>query len=132
MSEFELLTKYLPLLKDDEIGKVNIDNDNDGLEEHPLKLPYYQYSDMIMEFMQDVYEVDKAHKNAFMLNYRKMLKQNNIQWGDTSMYNLDGQCLMALIMSTLRAERFCEGVLYMALKNGIMQRWLKRLQELDK
>lgn len=74
MSEFELLTKYLPLLKDDEIGKVNIDNDNDGLEEHPLKLPYYQYSDMIMEFMQDVYEVDKAHKNAFMLNYRKMLK----------------------------------------------------------
>ena len=33
--------------------------------------------------------------------------------------------------STIRAERFCDGVLLEFFKNGCISKWLSRLQEID-
>ena len=44
---------------------------------------------------------------------------------------LDAQCILALLIAPLRAERFCDGALLEFIESGAVIRWLKRLQELD-
>lgn len=41
------------------------------------------------------------------------------------------RCILALLIASLRAERFCDGALLGFIKNGAVTRWLKRLQKLD-
>ena len=43
---------------------------------------------------------------------------------------LDGQCVMALIMGAVRAERFCDGALLEFFKDGSIKKWLERLNEI--
>lgn len=45
--------------------------------------------------------------------------------------NLDGQCVMALLLGAVRAEKFCDGALLEFCKCGAVKKWLERLQELD-
>lgn len=42
---------------------------------------------------------------------------------------LDAQCVMALIMGAVRAERFCDGALLGFFKDGSIKKWLERLKE---
>ena len=44
---------------------------------------------------------------------------------------LDAQCIMALIMGAVRADRFCEGALMDFFKDGSIKKWLERLKKLD-
>ena len=43
--------------------------------------------------------------------------------------SLHTQCVMALIMGAVRAERFCDGALLGFFKDGSIRRWLERLKE---
>lgn len=43
----------------------------------------------------------------------------------------DGKTVMALLLSAVRAERFCDGVLLGLCKDGSVIKWLERLKELD-
>ena len=45
--------------------------------------------------------------------------------------SLDGQTIMALIMGVVRAERFCDGELLEFFKDGSIEKWLQRLQQID-
>lgn len=45
--------------------------------------------------------------------------------------NLDSRCTLALILTIIRSDRFCEGLLLSYLDNGKMLSWMKRLEELD-
>ena len=45
--------------------------------------------------------------------------------------SLDGQCIMALIMGAVRAERFCDGALLRFFREGCIRKWLERLKEID-
>ena len=51
---------------------------------------------------------------------------------DAEVTHLDGQGVMALLMAAVRAERFCDGALYRFFEMGCIQRWFKRLEEIDK
>jgi hypothetical protein len=44
---------------------------------------------------------------------------------------LDEQCILALIMAAIRAERFCDGALFGFFSDGYILKWLKRLKEID-
>ena len=44
---------------------------------------------------------------------------------------LDGQTVMALLVGAVRAERFCDGALLGFLESGCVERWLRRLREID-
>lgn len=134
--KFENLTKYIVLLKNDDIGRCVIDNENDGTLEHPFIMPYIKYSKTVGSFIDDVYKFGEENKHFELVDYRNILKRNGIEWGDESMCNadvslLDAQCVLAMIMGVLRAERFNDGVLLSFLKRGVICRWLKRLEELD-
>lgn len=44
---------------------------------------------------------------------------------------LNEQCILALIMGVIRADRFSEGTLLSFFKDGYILKWLQRLKEID-
>ena len=45
--------------------------------------------------------------------------------------NLNAQCVLALIMGAVRAERFCDGALLDSFKSGCILKWLERLNNIE-
>lgn len=136
MNDFELMTKYIEFLKKEEHGEWVINQTNDGSPEHPLHLPFVRYSQVVHSFIQDVHKFEKEHPGMKLTRYREILNEHGIEWQYKSMKEadvaqLDGQCVMALIMGAVRAERFCDGALLGLFKDGSILKWLKRLQSLD-
>ena len=134
MSKFAELTKYLSLLEDDNFGTWIIDRENDGTLEHPIQMPFVNYSEMVHRFIDDVYAFSDNNKDFELTRYGEILESNGLEWGTKSMSeadvsSLDTQCVMALIMGAVRAERFCDGALLGFFKDGSIRRWLERLKE---
>ena len=134
MSKFAELTKYLPLLENDNIGSWIIDRKNDGTPEHPIQMPFVISSEMVHRFIDDVYAFSDNNKDFELTRYGEILERNGLEWGTKSMSeadvsSLDAQCVMALIMGAVRAERFCDGALLGFFKDGSIRRWLERLKE---
>ena len=134
MSKFAELTKYLPLLENDNIGSWIIDHENDGTPEHPIQMPFVNYSEMVHRFIDDVYDFSDNNKDFELNRYGEILERNGLEWSlkamsEADVSTFDGQCIMALIMGAVRAERFCDGALLSFFKDGSIRRWLERLKE---
>ena len=133
---FEPLTKYLIQIQGDDIGTWIIDNKNDGPLEHPIQMPFVNYSVMVHHFIDDVYEFIETHEDLELNHYGEILNENGIDWDSQSMGNanvsaLDARCVLALIVGAVRAERFCDGALLSFFKNGNIEKWLMRLKEIE-
>ena len=50
---------------------------------------------------------------------------------NASVDDLDAQCVLALILGAIRADRFYSGIFLHFLKCGAILRWLERLEEID-
>ena len=136
MNRYERLTRYLAQLDDDNVGTWITDKENDGSPEHPIQMPFVNYSDMVHHFLDDVYEYVETCKDLGLNKYGEILERNGLEWGAKSMSEadvskLDAQCVMALIVGAVRAERFCDGALLGFFKDGSIQKWLTRLKEID-
>ena len=136
MKKYSVLTKYINLLKNDNIGEWNCDKENDGSSERPIQLPFVIYSITVHKLADDIYKFAKESDEIVPGKYAEILQANGIKWGYDSMMKadasgLDAQCILALLIASLRAERFCDGALLDFIKSGAVTRWLKRLQELD-
>ncbi len=136
MKKYSVLTKYINLLKNDNIGEWNCDKENDGSSERPIQLPFVIYSITVHKLADDIYKFAKESEEIVPGKYAEILQANGIKWGYDSMMKadasgLDAQCILALLIASLRAERFCDGALLDFIESGAVTRWLKRLQELD-
>jgi len=136
MGKFDILTKYIPMIQADNIGEWVIDKENDGTLEHPIQMPFVGYSEMVHNFINDVYIFEESNKDMELNRYGDILKDNGLEWGTESMKNADvsnlnAQCVLALIMGTVRAERFCDGVLLDFFKNSCILKWLERLNSIE-
>lgn len=136
MSQFESLTKYISTLQEDRIGAWVIDKENDGTAEHPIQMPYVNYSETVRRFIEDVYTFAEQHQEMELIRYSEILLENGIEWGTNDLENVDisnlnAQCVLALVMGVLRAERFCEGVILDFFTNGTIVKWLERLERLE-
>ena len=136
MKKYSALTKYINLLKNDNAGEWICDKENDGSSERPMHLPFVVYSITVDKLTDDIYKFAKESDEIVLSKYADNLNANGIKWGYDSMMKadaseLDAQCILALLIASLRAERFCDGALLEFIKNGAVIRWLKRLQELD-
>lgn len=134
---YESLTKYLLEFPGDEKGMWIINKENDGTPEHPVQMPYVNYSKLARSFTADVYSFVEAHEEMELNRYSDILETNGIKWRRDSMSavsveNLDAKCVLALILGAVRAERFCDGALLCFFENGSIARWIERLKELDK
>ena len=47
MSKFDILTKYIHIIQVDSIGEWVIDKENNGTPEHPIQMPFVDYSEMV-------------------------------------------------------------------------------------
>lgn len=136
MKKYSVLTKYIDLLKNDNVGEWNCDKENDGSSERPIQLPFVIYSVTVKKLADDIYKFAKESDEIVPGKYAEILQSNGIEWGYDSMMKadasvLDAQCILALLIASLRAERFCDGALLGFIESGAVTRWLKRLQELD-
>lgn len=137
MNQFDALTKYIPLIDNDEIGHWQIDRENDGTPEHPIQAPFVLYSEMVNNFVHDVYALVDQYPEWELNHYGQILEDNGLQWGKDSMSgaiveDLDARCVCALLVGAVRAERFCDGALLSFFKDGSVRCWLNRLKEIDK
>ncbi len=136
MSKFDVLTKYIPLIKGDSIGECVVDKESDGTAENPIQMPFVSYSEMVSSFIDDFYNFEESNKDLKLTRYRDILEENGIKWGIDSMEKADvsdlsAQCVLALIMGAIRAERFCDGTLLDFFKSDCILKWLERLNEND-
>ncbi|MGQ7386295.1 DUF6508 domain-containing protein [Streptococcus suis] len=136
MSKFDILTKYIPIIQADSIGEWVIDNENDGTLEYPIQMPCVRYSEMVDNFIDDVYAFEESNKDMELTRYEDILKDNGLEWDSESMKNTDisslnAQCVLALIMGAVRAERFCDGALLDFFKSGCILKWLDRLKNIE-
>ena len=136
MKKYSALTKYINLLKNDNAGEWIVDKENDGSSERPMHLPFVIYSITVKKLADDIYKFVKESNEIVPSKYAEILQANGIEWGYDSMMKadaseLDAQCILALLIASLRAERFCDGALLGFIESGAVARWLKRLQELD-
>ncbi len=136
MKKYSVLTKYINLLKNDNAGEWICDKENDGSSERPIHVPFVSYSIAVDNLADDIYKFAKESNEIVPGKYAEILQANGIEWGYDSMMKadasgLDAQCILALLIASLRAERFCDGALLEFIKSGAVTRWLKRLQELD-
>lgn len=135
-TKYSVLTKYINLLKNDIVGEWSCDKENDGSSERPMNLPFVIYSITVKKLADDIYKFAKESDEIVPSKYAKILQANGIEWNHDSMIQadasgLDAQCILALLIDSLRAERFCDGALLGFIESGAVARWLKRLQELD-
>ena len=136
MKKYSALTKYINLLENDNVGEWSCDKENAGSAERPMHLPFVIYSITVHKLADDIYKFAKESDEIVPSNYAEILQANGIKWGYDSMMKadasgLDAQCILALLIASLRAERFCDGALLDFIESGAVTRWLKRLQELD-
>lgn len=137
MKKYSALTKYINLLKNDNVGEWICDKENDGSSERPIHVPFVSYSIAVNNLEDDIYKFAQESDEIVPSKYEKILQANGIEWNYDSMIKadvsvLDAQCILALLIASFRAERFCDGVLLGFIKSGAVIRWLKRLQKLDK
>ena len=136
MMTYTTLTGYLSAIENDNFGEWIIDRKNKGTLENPIQMHYITYSNMVDHFIEDVYDFVYKHPEYELNRYYDILETNNIKWEKESMQNtdvssLDGKCVVALLVGTVRAERFCDGVLLSFFKSGVIKKWLLRLKEID-
>lgn len=135
-TKYSALTKYINLLENDNAGEWIVDKENDGSSERPIQFPFVNYSIVVRKLQDDIYNFAKKSEEIVPGKYINILQANGIEWGYDSMMKadasgLDAQCILALLIASLRAERFCDGALLGFIESGAVTRWLKRLQELD-
>ena len=136
MSRFDILTKYIPILQEDSIGEWVFDTGNDGTHKHPIQLPFVHYSEVVNNFIDDVYTFHNNNEDMELSRYGEILKDNGIEWDLVTMENADVsnlnvQGILALIMGAVRSERFCDGALFEFFESGCILKWLERLRTIE-
>ena len=123
---YEALTKYIGQF--DDLGTWIIDRENDGSDERPIQMPYMSYSKAIMKFVSEM--------DSFMVyNYGEVLKRNGLHWGmemgNADVSKFDAEDVLAVLAGAVRAESFCDGAFASFVRSGAIDRWLRRLKEID-
>lgn len=136
MKKYSALTRYINLFENNNVGEWIVDKENDVSSERPMYFPFVSYSIAVHRLEDDIYKFAQESYEIVSSKYAKILQANGIEWNYDSMIKadasvLDAQCILALLIASCRAERFCDGVLLGFIKSGAVIRWLKRLQKLD-
>lgn len=136
MSKFITLTKYISMIPSNRIGEWIIERENDGTLEQPIQMPHVDYSQIVRNFINDVYTFEENNKYMELTRYGDILRDNGLEWDSESMKNADvselnAPCVLALIMGAVRAERFCDGALLDFFKSGYILKWLERLNNIE-
>jgi ADP-ribosylglycohydrolase len=87
-------------------------------------------------FAVEFYVFSEINDGYGLKKYADILKQSGLEWEEASLRNadvskLDELAVLALIMGILRADHFSGGILEEFASEGILEKWLVRLKEID-
>lgn len=124
MAVYKALTDYLPKFENDHRGAWAVDRSFGCCTAEGCR------------FVEDIYSFMDEHPEYELNQYQKILEATGKRWQrDTMMEadvsDLDGKCVMALIIGAIRANRFSTGALLDFFESGAIERWLLRLKEID-
>ncbi|SDS06330.1 DUF6508 domain-containing protein [Parafannyhessea umbonata] len=137
MKKFEKITAIIPLLEsENRHGKWIVDTESKGTPEDPIQFPFVGYSAAAHRLIEAVHEcVDDLRDEMNAFDYMGVLEsyglngEKDVLAADAS--SCDAKCALAMVLTIIRQDRFCEGLLLSYLENGKMLEWMKRLQEID-
>lgn len=132
MLKYKTLTDHIDVLSYSNFGEWNSGNSSDDV----VTLPFVIYSKEVMDFLLSVDNFLDVENNDIFFDYKSLLEKENIEYSmdafiAADINKLQAETLCAMIIGTIRADRFCEGVLLESFENGHILKWLKRLKELD-
>jgi ADP-ribosylglycohydrolase len=92
--------------------------------------------DMVYSFAAEFYIFSKMNDGYGLERYADILKVNGLEWKEASLRNadvskLDETAVLALVMGILRVDGFSKGILDVFAREGILEKWLVRLKEID-
>ncbi len=126
---FKVLTKYIDeFAADSPYGTWLRGGENEW--------SFVGYDRLVIKFEDEFDQFAESHPEYQLTSYGEILDRNGLKWDNAQMRkattdNLDAQCVLALIMGAIRAERFCNGALLEFFNDGYILKWLKRLREID-
>lgn len=128
---------FLPRFKEVRYDKKHIKCHCDDLKDGEYERFVHSYETVLYEFEKAVYTFEEEHPEFRLNDYNSILLLEGIDWEIESMSKADisrmrGQTVMALILGAIRAERFCDGALSNFFESGCIERWLLRLDEIEK
>ncbi|PAU69891.1 hypothetical protein B1400_0426 [Bifidobacterium italicum] len=116
------ITKYLPTLERmDDFGTTHIGMD------------WFFYNDDVIRFMDAVSRFAEEHPELGARNYLGFLEASILSTpiDNVDPADCDARTVFLMIFYGVRQERFCTGLLNDLLRAGTIQRWLRRLAQLD-
>lgn len=117
-SKYERITRYLEQFHRETFGKwVRVIAE--GTDENTYSRPYFKYDDDVEEFINDMHEI-----NAVDFDYVKNIEKIE----DKAVEDLTEDELITKLTLFVRGEKFCEGMLSVALRDGTIQKILERLK----
>lgn len=131
MQKYKLITDHIKKLSNIKYGEwiseENVDDTN---------MPIIPYNKPVYDFLLDLDRYIAQNPNIDYSDYDSVLKRAKIKneinaFFSTDFSRLSIEAIFAMILGTIRADRFCEGVLLEAFEGGHILRWIKRIKELD-
>jgi DNA-binding Xre family transcriptional regulator len=122
LKKYDELVKYIGIFTHaDHCGEWVYDRKNKGTHDDPIQTPYVKYSHDVMQFVKDI--------SPFMIeNYIAEIQRSNIgSLHDIQVETLNERQILVVITKIVRGERFSDGLLLHAIKDGIMAKLLTRL-----
>lgn len=118
---YESLTKYLDSFPENNFGEWI---------SRPGYFSFVDYSPMVKDLRKDIYNF--VDENPDLRNYSTILNKHGIvSMTDADVSTLDGKTILALLVAIDRENHFCEGALLRYLEDGYVEKWLRRLKEID-
>lgn len=136
-SFFKQITDFIPLIEQGECAGDWVFNKAPKKEGEPTYAPYVKYTDKVYKFLDAVYDFVEKHPSYNLPDaYMNILYDNDIDWCGNSMEDadstlLDDQCILALIIGVINADRFSDGTIAWFFNKGCILRWLERLVDLE-
>ena len=127
------LTRFLPILHGDYFGEWNTDKIPGGTLRNIFHFPCVSYTNEIEDFSASVQAFIENHPELKLQEYKRILKENNIEIDTIKKVDFSGcnaQCVCAMIVANVLAEKFCEGAILDSCKDKTFLKLLERLENL--
>lgn len=76
---FSALTKYIDIFDGNSFGTWVIDHENDGMSEHPIHMPFVDYSQDVYQFIKDFDDFSKQNEDLGLNCYAYILEEKGAQ-----------------------------------------------------
>ena len=128
MQKYKLVTDHIKKLSNIKYGEWISEETTEG-----INMPMISYDKSVYDFLFDLDRFIAQNPDidyVSILNKAKIKNEINAFVGvDFSKLSIEE--IFAMILGTIRADRFCEGALLATFESGHILRWMKRIKELD-